>query len=64
MFRKIKEYIKLQRLIQMEVLETLIHICQWLNFDKRYLGNPYGRYLDSHAKCLMNLVDLLRKRGN
>lgn len=63
MFKKIKEYIQLQRIIQIEVIETLIHICSWLHYDSYPSRNPYARYMDSHAKCLMNLSDQLRKRG-
>lgn len=59
--KRIKQYIKLQMYVQYEVIETLIHICKWLSRDGYYSHNPYTRYMDSHAKCLMDLGEQLRE---
>lgn len=59
--KKAKEYIKLQKYVQYEVIETLIHICMWMANEGHYNRNPYTKYMNSHAKCLMDLGEQLRK---
>ena len=44
MFRKLKEKIRRQKLIEFEVLETLSSICLYLEFDAHFAHR--GRYDD------------------
>ena len=60
MFKKIKNYISLQRRIQIEILETLCTICLYLRHDGHYDRNPYTQYMDSHFRCLKDLSEELR----
>jgi hypothetical protein len=55
MFKKIKDYISLQRRIQIEILETLCTICLWLERDGHYCRNPYSQYMDGHFRVLKDL---------
>lgn len=60
MFKKIKNYLSLQRRIQIEILETLCTICLYFRHDGHYDRNPYTQYMDSHFRCLKNLSEELR----
>lgn len=51
MFRKLKEKIRRQKLIEVEVLETLSSICLYLEFDAHF---------SSHAKQLRIFSESLR----
>ncbi len=66
MFKKIKKYFHLQRLIQIEVLETLCSICLYINSDRdRGRMNPYAQYMHSHFSALKSLSQELRgDKGN
>lgn len=61
MFKKIKERIKLHKYVQLEIVETLVHICQWMSYQSHFRYNPYSKQLESHCRCLMSLGDELRK---
>lgn len=60
MFRKIKDYLSLQRKIQIEVLETLCTICLWLQQDGRH--NRYSEFMSGHFKQLKELSKELREK--
>lgn len=60
MFKKIKNYFSLQRMIQIEILETLCTICLWLEHDGHHNRNPYSGYMSSHFKMLKDLSEKLR----
>lgn len=62
MFKKIKDYISLQRRIQIEILETLCTICLWLERDGRYDRNPYAQYMGGHFSVLKDLSKELRSK--
>lgn len=64
MFKKIKDYISLQRRIQIEILETLCTICLWLERDGHYDRNPYSGYMGGHFRCLKDLSEKLRGQEN
>lgn len=64
MFRKIKDYLSLQRRVQIEILETLCTICLWLERDGHYCRNPYSQYMDGHFKYLKDLSKELRDYEN
>jgi hypothetical protein len=61
MFKKIRRYFRLQRLIQIEVLETLCSICLYIN-NERNGGrmNPYAQYMHDHFTALKCLSQELR----
>ena len=48
MFKKIKRCLELQRLICLEVLETLATICLYLDYDGHHLRNPYSKHMKDH----------------
>lgn len=54
MLKKIKQYFKLKRQIQHEVLETLCTICLYLGHIPGS-HNPYRNYMFSHASALKSL---------
>lgn len=54
MFRKLKEKIRRQKLIEVEVLETLSSICLYLEFDAHFA------HRGSHAKQLRIFSESLR----
>lgn len=61
MFRKLKEKIHRQKLIEFEVLETLSNICSYLEVDAHFAHR--GRYdscFSSHAKQLRIFSESLR----
>lgn len=61
MFKKLRNYIKLQRMIQHEVLETLCTICLYLESDGRFNRNPYSTYMRSHFMYLKDLSTRVRE---
>ena len=61
MFKKIRNYLRLQRLLQHEILETLCSICLYLGHDGHFGRNPYARYMDTHFKVLKELSTKLRE---
>lgn len=63
MFKKIKKRLSLQRRVQIEVLETLATITQYLLHD-RYPRNPCQQYLLSHFNHLKELSSELREEEN
>lgn len=61
MFRKLKEKIRRQKLIEVEVLETLSSICLYLEFDAHFAHRGrYDDYFSSHAKQLRIFSESLR----
>lgn len=61
MFRKLKEKIHRQKLIEFEVLETLSSICLYLEFDAHFAHRGrYDDYFSSHAKQLRIFSESLR----
>lgn len=53
MFRKLREKIRRQKLIEAEVLETLSSICLYLEVDAHFAHRGrYDDYFSSHAKQL------------
>ncbi len=61
MFKKFRNYIKLQRSIQQEILETLCTICLYLERDGHFDRNPYSKYMGSHCAQLKRLSTELRE---
>lgn len=61
MIKRIKRYFKLQREIQIEVLETLVNICIYLEAEGRHGHNRYGSFMESHAKLLKHYSERLRE---
>lgn len=62
MFKRIKDYISLQRRIQIEILETLCTICLYLERDGHFDRNPYIQYMSSHFYALKTLSKELRNQ--
>ena len=62
MFKKIKNYFSLQRIIQIEILETLCTICLWLERDGHFDRNPYSQHMGSHFEMLKGLSKELRDK--
>ena len=60
MFKKIKRYLALQKIIQIEILETLCTICLYLSHERDGKHNPYSRYFPSHFGTLKDLSEKLR----
>ena len=60
MFKKIKSYISLQRRIQHEVLETLVTICQYLEWNGRRINNPFCKIMPGHSRYLKELSEELK----
>ena len=60
MFKKIKRYLHLQRLICSEVLETLETICLYLNYDGHHSRNPYSKHMQSHFEELKIFSEQIR----
>lgn len=61
MFRKLREKIRRQKLIEFEVLETLSSICLYLEFDAHFAHRGrYADYFSSHAKQLKIFSESLR----
>lgn len=61
MFRRIRRYLKLQRMIQHEVLETLCTICLYLERDGHFCKNYYAQYMGGHFKRLKEFSEILRE---
>lgn len=64
MFKKIKNWFSLQRMIQIEILETLCTICLYLERNGHFDGNPYGKYMGGHFRVLKDLSKELRDQEN
>lgn len=62
MIKKIKKYFSLQRKIQLEIIETLITICLYLNYDSHFSRYPRSECFAGHFKSLKSLSDELRER--
>lgn len=61
MFRKLKEKIRRQKLIEVEVLETLSSICLYLEFDAHFAHRGrYDDYFSSH-KSLTKRITLYNR---
>ena len=62
MFKKIKKYFHLQRLICFEVLETLATICLFLDHEGNLSRprNPYSDYMKDHFNMLKSFSDEIR----
>lgn len=60
MFKKLKNYLSLQRRIQIEILETLCTICLYLERDGHFDRNPYTQYMGGHFDALKKLSATLR----
>lgn len=64
MIRKIKHYFymrRLQKRIQIEVLDTLATICLWLNYDGQRARNPKTRTLMLHFEGIKHYSDILKE---
>lgn len=61
MFKRIKKYLNLQRLICFEVLETLATICLYLDYDGHHLRNPYSKHMKDHFVELKAFSEQIRK---
>ena len=59
MFKKIRRYFRLQRVIRIEVLETLCSICMYLHHERRHM-NPYTQHMLDHFIVLKRLSKELR----
>lgn len=64
MFKKIKRYFRLQRIIQIEILETLCTICLYFARERDGKHNPYSRLFPSHFEALKHLSKELRDKEN
>ena len=62
MIKKLKNYLRLQRRIKIEILETLASICLYLDYDGHFGRNRYAEYMGFHFKELKNLSEELRER--
>lgn len=60
MFKKIKRYLSLQKLICFEVLETLATICLYLDHEGHHSRNPYSEYMRSHFDNLKTFSEEIR----
>ena len=60
MFKKIKNYLSLQRRIQIEILETLCTICLYLDYEGHYSRNCYSEFMRGHFKSLKDLSEEIR----
>lgn len=59
LFKKIKRFLNLQKMIQIEILETLATICLYLEFD---VGRRrYTEHMRSHFVRLKRLSEELRE---
>lgn len=68
MIKRIKEYLRQRRLrkriqkeMQIEVLETLGTICLYLEAEGHYGHNPRARYMGMHFKQLKQYSEILRE---
>lgn len=64
MIKKIKNYFymrKVQKQIQIEILETLATICSYFEADGRRSHNPNALYMKGHFEALKRYSDILRK---
>lgn len=64
MFKKIKNWLSLQKRVQIEILETLCTICLYLERNGHFVGNPYGGYMGGHFRVLKDLSKELRGQEN
>lgn len=60
MIKKIKKWYKLQKMIQLELIETLCTICLYIESDN-YHRNPYSRFMGGHFKRLKHFSDIIRE---
>lgn len=63
MFKRIRRYFRLRRMIQQEVLETLCTICLYLERDGHFARNSYAQYMGGHFTRLKKLSESLREGG-
>ncbi len=61
MFKKIKQYLKLQANIQFEIIETLASICKYLDYDGFLKRNPHSQHMKGHFFRLKELSAELRE---
>lgn len=61
MIKAIKSRIYFYKSMLHEVLETLVSICLYLEFDGHHCRNPYARYMGSHAKVLKEFSEKLKE---
>lgn len=64
MFKKIRNWFSLQRMIQIEILETLCTICLYLEHNGYHAGNPYRGYMGGHFRALKDFSKELRDQEN
>ena len=62
MIKKIKNYFRLKRAIQHEILETLCTICLYLDYEGHYSRNRYAQHMQEHFHRLKELAEDLRGR--
>lgn len=60
MIKSIKARIYFYKSMLHEVLETLVSICLYLEYDGHHCRNPYARYMGSHATVLKGYAENLR----
>lgn len=60
-FAKKKQRKKLQKYINLEVIEVLTSICMYLEKDGRLKGNPSARAMRLHVETLNDFSNILRK---
>lgn len=60
MFKKIRKYLYLQRLICFEILETLATICLYLDYDGHHVRNPYSKYMQGHFEALKSFSEEIK----
>lgn len=60
MFKRWREQRRLQRAIQIEIIETLCSICLYLTCDGRYSHNRYADYMQGHFSSLKEFSRILR----
>jgi hypothetical protein len=60
MFKRWREQRRLQRAIQIEIIETLCSICLYLTSEGRYSHNRYADYMQGHFSALKTFSRKLR----
>ena len=60
MIKAVKASIYFYKSMLHEILETLISICLYLEFDGHHCKNPYARYMGGHATVVKGFAENLR----
>lgn len=58
--KKLKKKIKFYKFLLIEIIETLMSICMYLEYDGRRSHNPCGQYMRSHFDVLGKYSEVLR----